>query len=238
VYPDTGLEKPEPVYARILRFVTVVDEVNGIPITSNGLPMTNDFDLAVYVKGDRKSTAVYNAQLIIEYEGEVPEDFDLALTELDVPRIAYDDEEEEVEVTVTNNGPDTASGTVTLTGITNDRTSMPAITVEFSASFTDLAPGEDFDAEWDWTVPDDYKWMRWTAVVTTDGGPAVLVRKRICFERSFAFDVPRIFFFGVSKYVFYGCCAASFLMIQPVSSYLSICGERGPRSESVKMENG
>ncbi len=43
------------------------------PITSNGLPMSNDFDLAVYVKGDRKSTAVYNAYLEIEYEGEAPE---------------------------------------------------------------------------------------------------------------------------------------------------------------------
>jgi hypothetical protein len=52
-------------------FVTVVDEVNGIPITSNGLPMSSDFDLAVYVKGDAKSTAVFNAQLIIEYGDEV-----------------------------------------------------------------------------------------------------------------------------------------------------------------------
>jgi len=39
-------------------------------------------------------------------------------------------------------------------------------------------------------------------VVTTDGGPAALVRNRICFERSFTFDVPRIFFFEGSKYVF------------------------------------
>ena len=53
-------------------FVTVVGEINGMPITSNGLPMSNDFDLAVYVKGDRKATAVYNAKLIIEYEGEIP----------------------------------------------------------------------------------------------------------------------------------------------------------------------
>ena len=57
-------------------FVTVVDEVNGIPITSNGLPMSSDFDLAVYVKGDRKSTAVYNARLIIEYGDQVVEDAD------------------------------------------------------------------------------------------------------------------------------------------------------------------
>jgi hypothetical protein len=53
-------------------FVTVVDTVGGKPITSNGLPMSDDFDLAVYVKGDSKSTAVFNAKLIIEYEDEAP----------------------------------------------------------------------------------------------------------------------------------------------------------------------
>ena len=51
-------------------FVTVVGEEGGKPITSNGLPMSSDFDLAVYVKGDSKSTAVFNAKLVIEYEGE------------------------------------------------------------------------------------------------------------------------------------------------------------------------
>ena len=38
-----------------------------MPYTTNGLPMTDDFDLAVYVKGDRKATAVYDAQLVIDY---------------------------------------------------------------------------------------------------------------------------------------------------------------------------
>jgi len=54
-------------------FVTIegTDPGSGISYTTNGLPMTSDFDLAVYIKGDRKSTAVYNAKLIIEYDGEV-----------------------------------------------------------------------------------------------------------------------------------------------------------------------
>ena len=33
-----------------------------------GLPLTDDFDLAIYVKGDYKPTAVYNTILLIEYE--------------------------------------------------------------------------------------------------------------------------------------------------------------------------
>jgi hypothetical protein len=148
-------------------FVTVVNVVDGTPITSNGLPMTNDFDLAVYVKGDAKSTAVYNAQLIIEYEGEVvvpPEDFDLALSELDVPARITFGESEEVEVAVTNLGPAAASGTVTLTGVSNR-----GETVNFSATFTDLAPGAEFDAEWEWTAPDRTATVNWTATVIAEG---------------------------------------------------------------------
>jgi hypothetical protein len=59
--------------------VTIVNVLDGtctvdgpMPVTSNGLPMTEDFDLAVYVKGDRKATALYNAYLEIEYDGEGP----------------------------------------------------------------------------------------------------------------------------------------------------------------------
>ena len=48
-------------------FVTVAGTNNNVPYTTNGLPMTDDFDLAVYVKGDRKATAVYDAQLVIDY---------------------------------------------------------------------------------------------------------------------------------------------------------------------------
>jgi hypothetical protein len=40
----------------------------GVPYTTNGLPMSDNFDLAVYIKGDRKPTAVYDAYLEIDYE--------------------------------------------------------------------------------------------------------------------------------------------------------------------------
>ena len=51
--------------------VTIVGETGGVnpyPLTSNGLPMTDDFDLAIYVKGDKKPTSVYSAQLFINEE--------------------------------------------------------------------------------------------------------------------------------------------------------------------------
>jgi hypothetical protein len=144
-------------------FVTVADEINGIPITTNGLPMTEDFDLAVYIKGDRKSTAVYNAQLFIEYEGEAPAEgvFDLAIAELEVPDRIRVGDNEDVEVEIVNNGPDDASGTVTLTG-----TVRGAVVAEFIDSFENLPVGIELEFEWDWTATTQGT-VTWTAVVAT-----------------------------------------------------------------------
>ena len=58
------------------------DEGNGVNIpvapglSVNGLPLTEDFDLAVYVKGDRKPTVIYSAQLSIEFGPPGSGDFD------------------------------------------------------------------------------------------------------------------------------------------------------------------
>ena len=64
------------VTANELVTVAGTDPDSGISYTTNGLPMTDDFDLAVYIKGDRKSTAVFDAQLFIEYGDQVIEDAD------------------------------------------------------------------------------------------------------------------------------------------------------------------
>jgi hypothetical protein len=149
-------------------FVTVVGEVNGIPITSNGLPMTNDFDLAVYVKGDSKSTAVYNAQLIIEYEGEVPqppEGYDVALTSFDVPARVILGAEAQMSVTVTNNGPAVARGSVNVSGVTNRGDILGPFSEDFNGLQDDTATTLTFD----WTAPDDKPaTISWTATVTAE----------------------------------------------------------------------
>ncbi len=146
-------------------FVTVVDEINGIPITSNGLPMSSDFDLAVYVKGDAKSTAVYNAKLIIEYEGEdpvVPTDFDLAITSLNVPARIGLGVAGIVELTVENFGPADASGTVTLTGVSNR-----GDVFSFDGAISSLTEGQDVEFEWAWIAPSGRpQTVQWTATVT------------------------------------------------------------------------
>jgi hypothetical protein len=151
-------------------FVTVAgtDPVSGIPYTTNGLPMTSDFDLAVYVKGDSKSTAVYNAQLIIEYEGEVPEPpegYDVALTSFDVPARVILGDDAQMSVTVTNNGPAVASGSVSVSGVTNRGDTIGP----FSGDFTNLADDTATTLTFDWTAPDDKPaTISWTATVTAD----------------------------------------------------------------------
>ena len=88
------------------------------------------------------------------------------MTGLEVPARVLLGETTEVEVEVTNNGPAAASGTVTLTGVSNY-----GGTVEFTDSFTDLAAGATFEVEWDWTAPPlRPQNVNWTAVVSTEGG--------------------------------------------------------------------
>ena len=46
-----------------------------------------------------------------------------------------------------------------------------ADTLAVPESFSDLAAGEEFEAEWDWTAPDGKpSTINWTAVVSTEGG--------------------------------------------------------------------
>ena len=58
----------------------VAQIVNGVAVTDNGLPMTEDLDLAVYIKGDKKPVAIYDAQLVLEWD-------DQALVLVDVPGV-------------------------------------------------------------------------------------------------------------------------------------------------------
>ena len=58
----------------------VAQIVNGVDVSDNGLPMTEDLDLAVYIKGDKKPVAIYDAQLVLDWD-------DQALVLVDVPGV-------------------------------------------------------------------------------------------------------------------------------------------------------
>lgn len=91
--------------------------------------------------------------------------YDLLIYSLDVPYRVVLGETTEIEVEVANSGPASASGTITLTGISNR-----GATFEFAESFTSLASGEEFEVGLIWTAPGRRPAViRWTATVTSSG---------------------------------------------------------------------
>ena len=41
-------------------------------LSENGVTMTENFDLSVYIKGDKKAVQLYSAHLYIDFEHTVP----------------------------------------------------------------------------------------------------------------------------------------------------------------------
>ena len=150
------------------------------PYTNNGMPITDGFDLAVYVKGDRKSTALYSATLVIDFgePGPPPEAiFDMELTSLVVPARVGFNTTNPITVTVTNLGPDIASGTVTVVGVDQRAETDDYV---LSADFSNLLAGASTDIVLLWVTGDGPptglpQTVNWTATVVDqppDANPA------------------------------------------------------------------
>ncbi|MCL6268784.1 hypothetical protein M3P05_02315 [Sansalvadorimonas sp. 2012CJ34-2] len=65
--------EPSPLTSSLAWVDATKNTVNEISpdhpgVSINGLPLTNDFDLAVYVKGDAKGTRLYHATLVLDYD--------------------------------------------------------------------------------------------------------------------------------------------------------------------------
>jgi len=145
--------------------VEVEDVINGIPVTTNGLPMTEDFDLAVYVKGDRKSTAVFSAQLFINEDVPpvVDPESDVSISRVQVPGKVFIGVTKKVKIDVTNDAgaEAAASGVVTIMSTSGD----PLI---YTQAFTDLEPGDKENIMFDWTAPFVTDTTLWTVTVSVD----------------------------------------------------------------------
>ena len=143
-------------------------------ITSIGAPMSEDFDLTLYIKGDRKAVSLYNAQLVLEYEGEEPTEptlVDMRLANLTVPlKVSGQTPESRIMQLVVmacnDDSDDAATGTITLEGVSLVQGIEP---VNFASTFSNLAPLACIDATFDWTAPDIGTSITWTADVTCDG---------------------------------------------------------------------
>jgi hypothetical protein len=160
-------------------FIEVKDtvEVGGEirKITTLGAPMSDDFDVLLYVKGDRKPAFVYNAQLILEYEGETPTEPDEAdmrvqnlVTPLKVSGQTVDSRIKDLVVEVCNDASSdvAADGDISLSGTYL----TPGIPSEsFTATYSALIPGACTSATFVWTAPDQGTSVDWIAEVTVTG---------------------------------------------------------------------
>jgi hypothetical protein len=136
--------------------------------------LTTDFDLGVYVKGDRKPTAIYNAVLDIVYLGSgdpnpPPGDaVDLALSDFRAPSKANFGDIRKLRTVVQNVGEDLSDGTLYVLGTVAD-----VVVAEFEVDLDLLAPGDTQKVVFDWTAltPGTVNWTA-TVVAPDDINPA------------------------------------------------------------------
>ena len=136
-------------------------------LTDIGGPMSEDFDLLVYIKGDRKPVFLYDAKLVLEYEGgTVPTEaeVDMALNPLNFPvKIGRNATARTVDLDVTacnNDTVEVANGTISLEGVSL----VTGIeTVNYSALFADLAPQDCQTVTFTYTAPAEGTNITWTA---------------------------------------------------------------------------
>ena len=138
-------------------------------MTTNGLPIADAFDLAVYIKGDRKPTAVFTAQLLINEDVDLPvPESDLSITTLKVPsKVNTLRDNILISAVVTNDTAAQASGsgTLTITAIDENQVEVG----NFSATFSGIEPGKKENFQFRWTSPAARTDVMWTATVTVDG---------------------------------------------------------------------
>ena len=145
-------------------------------VSVNGLPMTEDFDLAIYIKGDKKPTVIKDVWLSIIYESEPISDTakDIAMTSLSVPDIAVIGSTVKITGTYANEGTVPVSGVIQLGGSTFDGGVWELVHDDyFYVSFTDLAPGATANFEIEWTVEATIAndaIVYWYATAWPDGG--------------------------------------------------------------------
>ena len=146
-------------------------EEGAVPgVTTNGLPMTEDFDLAVYIKGDRKPTALFSAKLVINGQGILPPILpEVSIYKPKAPNYIYGGKESTVEVWVAVDDTSQAvgSGSVLFTGIGAEGTKY----LEVVESFPELLPGDKTMVKVPWVAPYVEDTITWTMSLLINGVP-------------------------------------------------------------------
>lgn len=90
---------------------------------------------------------------------------DVEVRELEVPKNIPRGRTGDIDVAIENNGPDPASGTVTVVGTDSNGT----VVAELVESFVELAADEDAEFSFDWTAPQTRTTVTWVATVNAVG---------------------------------------------------------------------
>lgn len=141
----------------------LLDPVDGYSF--NHSPMTPDFDLMLYIKGEvGNPTIVRSAQLVVEYDdaGAVPAPtIDLTIPTLTVPALVAKNSVNTLSLTVDNLQPGAAPASVTLTG----KDLAGNLVGNFSTSITTPADNSAATVSFVWTAPAYGTGITWTATV-------------------------------------------------------------------------
>ena len=114
--------------------------------------MTEDFDLAVYIKGDKKPTTIYSATLLLDYEGAdgEPISSDLVVNIIEViPSVPSFDQEFTVKFSISNVGNEAKEAAYTVRYTDNKGGQW----TDKSASPTTFVPDETMFYEWKYNRP-------------------------------------------------------------------------------------
>jgi hypothetical protein len=162
------------LYNDFIEIVDVVTDDNNEErqITSIGAPMSEDFDLTVYVKGDRKPVFIYDAMLVLEYDDEplVPDVPDVAAVEVLAPAQVSVNDPIAVSFTVNNPGVDPVTADVQICGV-GDALVLPYSDCSAAVVGATLNPGDTTFPAWNTTAPADAQNIVWTGTVDVANDP-------------------------------------------------------------------
>jgi hypothetical protein len=130
--------------------------------------MTDGFDLAVYIKGDRKPTALFSANLVINGEGILPPVMpDLEIYKPKAPNNIFSGKESSVEVWVAldDNSQAVGNGSVQFTGVGE----TGYVYLDVVKPFEELLPGDKTMVKVPFIAPPADDIITWTMTLLVNG---------------------------------------------------------------------
>ena len=137
-------------------------------LSPEGVKLTEDFDLSVYIKGEYIGQEIHNAKLVLEYEDpdatNPPTYVDVKVEELEVPDEVLLNSVDDISIDVMNNHDGEATGNLALIG----KDKKGNIVGEFYSEFTTPDDQSTVTIDFEWTAPSKKTPVTWTATVLVE----------------------------------------------------------------------